>query len=55
MTNDNKFFNENEKNKLMSSIINTDYENEDEVWDLALSLEHFSIVLRKNVLEQSDE
>ena len=49
------FFSEEEKNKLMNFIINTDYDNEDDVWDLALNLEHISIVLRSNVLEKSDE
>lgn len=49
------FFSEEEKNKLMNFIINTDYDNEDDVWDLALNLEHISIVLRSNVLEKNDE
>ena len=49
--NNNKFFSENEKNDLMNQIINTDYDDEDEVWGLALSLEHVSIVLRRNILE----
>ena len=49
---DKKFFNENERNELMNMIINTDYCNEDEVWELALSLEHVSIVLRRNILER---
>ena len=48
-------FDEDEKNKLMNLIINTDYENEDEVWDLALNLEHMSIVLRRIVLEQKND
>lgn len=49
-----KFFDENEKNELMNLIINTDYDDEDKVWDLALELEHMSIVLRRKVLEKSD-
>ena len=49
------FFSDEEKNKLMNFIINTDYDNEDDVWDLALNLEHISIVLRSNVLEKNDE
>ena len=49
-----KFFDENEKNELMNLIINTDYDEEQSVWDLALELEHMSIVLRRKVLEQSD-
>lgn len=49
------FFSEEEKKNLMNFIINTDYDNEDDVWDLALNLEHISIVLRSNVLERSDE
>lgn len=49
------FFKENDKNKLMNSIINTDYDNEDDVWDLALELEHISIVLRRNILEQDEK
>ena len=49
------FFSEEEKNKLMNFIINTDYDNEDDVWDLALNLEHISIVLRSNVLEKNNE
>ena len=49
-----KFFDENEKNELMNLIINTDYGDEDKVWDLALELEHMSIVLRRKVLEKSD-
>lgn len=39
----------------MNSIINTDYDNEDDVWDLALELEHISIVLRRNILEQDEK
>lgn len=53
-TNNNKFFNENERNDLMNDILNTDYDDEDEVWDFALKLEHISIVLRRNVLEHDD-
>ena len=49
-----KFFDENEKNELMNLIINTDYDDEDSTWDLALELEHMSIVLRRNVLENND-
>ena len=49
-----KFFNENDKNELMNLIINTDYDDEDAVWDFALELEHMSIVLRRKVLEQKD-
>ena len=47
-----KFFSEDEKNELVNIILNTDYDNEDSVWDLALELEHISIVLRGNILEQ---
>lgn len=47
----NKFFNEDEKNELMNVILNTNYDNEDNVWDLALKLEHISIMLRRNILE----
>ena len=49
-----KFFNEDEKNELMNLIINTDYDDEDKVWDLALELEHISIVLRRKILESSN-
>ena len=49
-----KFFEENEKNELMNLIINTDYDDEEKVWDLALELEHMSILLRRKVLEQCD-
>lgn len=45
-----KYFNESEKNDLMNSILNTDYSCEDSVWDLALELEHISIILRSNVI-----
>ena len=48
----NKFFNEDEKNELMNLIINTDYDDEDKSWDLALELEHMSITIRRNILEQ---
>lgn len=48
------FFSEEEKNKLMNFIINTDYDNEDDVWDLALNLEHISIILRRNILENDN-
>lgn len=51
MSENNKFFKETEKNELMNSIINTNYDNEDEVWNLALKLEHISIILRRNILE----
>ena len=51
MSGNNKFFNENDKNEVMNLIINTDYSDEDSVWDLALKLEHYSILLRRNVLE----
>lgn len=49
-----KFFNEEEKNKLMNSIINTDYDDEDDVWNLALELEHISIVLRRTILKNGE-
>ena len=55
MSGENKFFNEIEKNKLMNLILNTNYDNEECVWDLALELEHISIVLRKNVLESGND
>ena len=55
MTGKNKFFSENEKNKLMNSIKNTDYDDENETWDLSLELEHISILLRRNVLERNNE
>lgn len=51
MSNSNKFFKESEKNELMNSILNTDYNSEDSVWDLALELEHISILLRTNVIK----
>lgn len=51
MSGNNKFFNENERNELMNIILNTNYDNEDNVWDLALKLEHISIELRRNILE----
>ena len=54
MSGSNKFFSEDEKNDLLNSILNADYDNEDKVWDLALELEHISIVLRTNILEYSD-
>jgi len=54
MSRNNKFFKENEKNELMNSIINTNYDNEDEVWNLSLKLEHISIILRRNVLENDN-
>jgi len=47
-------FSEDEKNKLLNSILNTNYDNENEVWDLALELEHISIVLRRSILENDD-
>lgn len=50
MIDDNKFFKETKKNGLMNLILNTDYSDEDEVWNLALELEHISIVLRRNIL-----
>lgn len=50
-----KFLNEYEKNKLIKLIGNTDYNDENKVWDLALTLEHFSIVIRRNILEQDDK
>lgn len=49
--NNNRFFNETERNELMNIILNTDYDDEDEVWNFALYLEHISILLRRNVLE----
>lgn len=52
---DDGFFNNDEKNKLLNAIINTNYTDEDEVWDLSLELEHYSIVLRRNVLEQDND
>lgn len=55
MTGDDKFFKITEKNDLMNLILNTDYNNEDAVWDLALSLEHVSIVLRRNILEWNND
>lgn len=55
MTGDDKFFKITEKNELMNLILNTDYNNEDAVWDLALSLEHISIVLRRNILEWNND
>lgn len=55
MTGDDKFFKITEKNELMNLILNTDYNNEDAVWDLALSLEHVSIVLRRNILEWNND
>ena len=48
------FFEEDDKNKLMTAIINTDYEDEDDVWELALKLEKISILLRRNILEYND-
>lgn len=49
------FFSNDEKNKLLNAIINTDYGDENEVWDLSLELEHYSIVLRRKVLEQDND
>lgn len=49
----NKFFSENERNELMNNILNTNYDDEDEVWDLALKFEHISIRLRANILEEN--
>ena len=49
-----KFFSEDEKNELMNYIINTDYSDEDKTWDLALELEHISIILRGRVLEHDE-
>ena len=54
MSGNNKFFSENERNDLMNSIINANYDNEDSVWDLALELQHISIVLRRNILEYNE-
>ena len=54
MSDNNKFFNEHDKNKLMNLIINTNYDDEDNVWDLALELEHISIVLRRTILENGE-
>ena len=51
----NIFFDNDEKKKLLNAIINTDYCDENEVWDLSLELEHFSIVLRRKVLEQDND
>ena len=50
-----KFFNENDKNKLMNQILNTNCGDEDDIWNLALTLESISIRLRKNVLEKSND
>ena len=55
MTGNDKFFSENEKKMLMNSIINTDYNDENETWDLSLELEHISIVLRRNILEKNND
>lgn len=49
-----EFFNNDEKNKLLNSIINTDYCDEDEVWDLSLELEHYSVILRRKILEKDN-
>ena len=55
MNSDDEKFNEFDKDKLLNSIINTNYGDEDEVWNLALELEHNSIVLRRKILEQNNE
>ena len=52
--NNNTFCNENERNELMNVILNTDYDDENDVWDLALKLEHISIVLRRNVIKYDE-
>ena len=52
MCGNEEFFDEKEKKELMNYILNTDYTDEEKVWDLALKLEHISIQLRTNVLEK---
>ena len=51
----NCFISESEKDKIVNLINSMDLCDEDSVWDVAIALESFSILLRSRVLEKSGD
>lgn len=49
------FISKRERNKILGLLGNMDVCDEDSVWDVAIELEYFSVMLRSNVLSRVED